>query len=51
VEALRFWLSILASLFLSGCALLRHDAVVLSVFPDEEAFLSQGIDVDEAWAK
>lgn len=47
---LRFWLAILASLALSGCALLRHDAVVCGVFPEDEAFL-QGIPVDGEWAQ
>ena len=46
----RFWLAILAGLMLSGCALLHHDAVVRSVFPDDAAF-EQGIPVCEDWAE
>ena len=41
---------ILASLTLSGCALLRHDAVVCGVFPADEAF-DGGIAVEEEWAQ
>ena len=47
---MRFWLAILASLALSGCALLRHDAVVCGVFPEDEAF-SGGIAIEEDWAQ
>ena len=41
---------ILLALLLSGCTLLRHDAVVRSVFPDEAAF-ETGIPVKEEWAR
>ena len=47
---LRVWFAIAAGLLLSGCALLRHDAVVRGAFPEDSAF-EQGVVVTEAWAQ
>ena len=44
------WLAVLAALALGGCAVLRHDAAVRGVFPDEAAF-ADGIPVAEEWAR
>lgn len=49
---MRLWASIALALALSGCALLRHDAVVRGVFPPDEAEAWAGaVPVGEAWAQ
>lgn len=42
--------AVLAALVLTGCAVLRHDAIVCGVFPEESAY-EAGIPVEGDWAK
>jgi len=44
-------LAIAAALMLSGCAVLRHDAAVCGIFPDEAEYHLHGFHVDGEWAK
>lgn len=44
-------LAILAALFLTGCALVRHDAVVEGVFPPDDAAWAGAVELPEGWAE
>lgn len=46
----RVWLAVFVAACLTGCAVLRHDAVVRGVFPEDAAF-DGGAIVTEEWAQ
>jgi len=48
---MRLVLSILASLVLTGCAVLRTDSEVVEIFPEEYEYHVNGFHVDGDWAK
>ena len=47
---MRLFLTIILSLALSGCALLRHDSIAEGIFPDAEAYYGGEL-IDAEWAQ